>query len=76
MSPAESVALRALRDCKVVRARSYAPGFHELHLRGLAWRGERVRDRGGDHAPRFDYRLTVAGEIAARHQLEGSHHGR
>lgn len=69
MSPDERSALLALRDCKVIRARAYAPGFHHLHLRGYAWRGERVRSRCGGNVPKFDYRLTFRGEIAARHQL-------
>lgn len=69
MSPNELIALRALRDCTVIRARVYAPGFHELHLRGWAWRGERVHDRRGDHVPRYDYRLTFAGELAARQRM-------
>lgn len=70
MSPEERIALRALRDCRVIRARVYHPGFHNLTLRGFAWRGERARRRTGDHAPSADFRLTPAGEHAARYQLD------
>lgn len=37
MTPAETAALRALRDCGAIRAPSQHPGFRGLRSRGLAF---------------------------------------
>lgn len=74
MSPDERQALRALRDCTVIRARRHQSGFAQLVLRGFAMRASHSHGRpipGQGHQPRADFRLTVAGQHAARHQLDG-----
>lgn len=64
MTAAELIALRALRDCGVIRARLFDPGFGGLASRHL------VDARGfpqheNDPHPRRDFRLNDRGRIVA-----------
>jgi hypothetical protein len=68
-APASLAALRALRDCGVVRARLQHPGFSSLFALGLA-KMRPFPQHEGDQHPRRDFMLTTRGKAVANAVLK------